>query len=224
MNGFLHRIRLRSGLDVEHLARAYPADFYGQHKLVWRWFGGEPGRDFLFRREERESQPCFYVLSKREASVSELWKVETKPFTPRLEQGDRLAFALRANPVIVRKRSDDRTGKARRRDDVVMDWKTRRYPNKAERPPLGQILQEAGAEWLASRAERCGFALESVRADGYRQHRLYKRGSERPIAFSTLEFEGVLQVEDPAKFAEKLFQGIGPAKGFGCGLLLVRRT
>jgi len=31
-------------------------------------------------------------------------------------------------------------------------------------------------------------------------------------------------VADPAIFVEKcLFKGIGPAKGFGCGLMLVKR-
>lgn len=134
-----------------------------------------------------------------------------------------MAFVLRANQV-VRKISDDQAVKTRRRDDLVADFKKRRYPDKDSRPPLGQILQEAGAAWLAARAERNGFLLESVRADGYRQHRIYKRGAEQPITLSTLEFEGVLSVEAPALFTEKLFQGIGPAKGFGCGLLLVRRA
>jgi CRISPR system Cascade subunit CasE len=225
MNGYLHRIRLKPSLDVEQLARALPSHAYAEHQLVWRWFAGEvPGRDFLFRREEQGHWPYFYVLSQREAAVSEPWEVETRTFAPKLLAGDRLSFVLRANPVVVRKISDDPEVKTRRRDDLVADLKKRRYPDKARRPPLGEILCEAGAEWLLARAARNGFALESVRADGYRQHRWHKRGSEQPITLSTLEFAGTLKVEDPALFTEKLFHGLGPAKSFGCGLLLVRRA
>ena len=43
--------------------------------------------------------------------------------------------------------------------------------------------------------------------------------------YSTLEFDGILAVTEPEVFIEKcLFSGIGPAKGFGCGVMLVRRV
>jgi CRISPR system Cascade subunit CasE len=222
MSGYLHRIRLKPGLDVQQLAQALPANAYAEHQLVWGWFSGDaPGRDFLFRREQQGHWPYFYVLSKREAvDPSNLWEIETRRFAPKLATGERLSFVLRANPVKVRKISDDPKIKTRRRDDVVADLKKQRYPDKTQRPPLGDIISEAGAEWLAARAKKSGFALESLRADGYQQHRWHKRGKDHPITLSTL---GTLRVEDPALFTEKLFQGIGPAKAFGCGLLLVRR-
>ncbi|MDD5036922.1 MAG: type I-E CRISPR-associated protein Cas6/Cse3/CasE [Methylococcaceae bacterium] len=226
MNGYLHRIRLKPGLDVQELTRALPANSYAEHQLVWRWFAEDaPGRDFLFRREQQGHWPFFYVLSKREAAdPSNLWEIETRRFEPKLSSGERLAFSLRANPVVVRKISDDPEIKTRRRDDVVADLKKQRYPDKTQRPPLGDILSEAGTEWLAARAGRNGFTLESVSIDGYQQHRWYKPGKDNPVALSTLEFAGTLRVQDPVLFTEKLFQGIGPAKAFGCGLMLVRRV
>ncbi|HYE36210.1 type I-E CRISPR-associated protein Cas6/Cse3/CasE [Methylocaldum sp.] len=225
MSGYLHRIRLKPGLDVEQLARALPANAYAEHQLVWRWFGeGAAGRDFLFRREQQGHWPAFYVLSQREAvDLSRLWQIETRRFEPRLSQGDHLAFALRANPVKVRKISDDPKIKTRRRDDVVADLKKRRYPEKDRRPPMAEIVREAGAAWLAERAEGCGFEIASLDVDGYHQHRWYKSGAAKPITLSTLEFNGVLKIQDAERFTEKLFHGIGPAKAFGCGLLLVRR-
>ena len=36
-------------------------------------------------------------------------------------------------------------------------------------------------------------------------------------------FEGILRVDDPDALVKVLEDGIGPAKGFGCGLMLVRR-
>ena len=41
--------------------------------------------------------------------------------------------------------------------------------------------------------------------------------------WSALDFSGELTVIDPAAFIVALSKGIGPAKAFGCGLLLVRR-
>ena len=59
---------------------------------------------------------------------------------------------------------------------------------------------------------------------GYRRHRHYKARGKRLIEYSTLDFAGILEVTDPERFQNTLFNGIGPAKGFGCGLLLVRRV
>ena len=39
------------------------------------------------------------------------------------------------------------------------------------------------------------------------------------MTLSTALFEGVLRVEDPAVLRTALVSGIGPAKGYGCGLL-----
>lgn len=224
MSGYLHRVHLKRGLSVEQLARALPAHAYGEHQLVWRWFGGrDETRDFLFRREQQGHWPLFYVLSRREAvDPSGLWEIETRPFAPRLAGGELLSFVLRANPVRVRKISDDPNVKTRRRDDVVMDLK-RRYGDGPSRPPLQDIVCEAGSQWLAGRAAGCGFKLESMSVDGYRKQRWHKPGAGQPITLSTLDFAGTLRVVDAGLFAEKLFQGIGPAKSFGCGLLLVRR-
>lgn len=225
MSGYLHRIYLKRGLSVEDLARALPSSAYGEHQLVWRWFSGQDDgtRDFLFRREQQGHWPLFYVLSKREAvDLSGLWEIETRPFAPRLVEGEVLSFVLRANPVKVRKVSDDRSVKTRRRDDVVMDLK-RSYQEDQCRPPLQDIVYEAGAAWLAERAAGCGFKIESLSADTYRQHRWHKPGAHQPITLSTLDFAGTLRIVNAGLFTERLFQGIGPAKAFGCGLLMVRR-
>jgi len=226
MTGYLHRVRLRSGLSLEQLARAIPTNAYAEHKLVWRWFADDiSSRDFLFRREQHGERPAFYVLSRRPAAdPTGLWDIESKPFEPRLARGVCLAFTLRANPVKVRKVSDDQTVKSRRRDDVVADLKKRRYQDPAQRPPMAELVQEAGSAWLEERAESAGFALESVIVDNYQQQRWYKAGVAQPITLSTLEFTGKLVVRDPDLFIDKLFRGIGPAKAFGCGLLLVRRA
>ena len=43
------------------------------------------------------------------------------------------------------------------------------------------------------------------------------------MAFSTLDFEGALEVQDPTAFLSGIAHGFGAAKAYGCGLMLVRR-
>lgn len=211
-------------------------------------------RDFLYRHETVNGWPTFYAVSEREPQdATGLWEIDMKPYEPKLAKRDRLAFMLRANPVRLAKqeRSTDEVEawlksrgerglpikdptKKRIRHDVVMEAKTRigfkdLPPDK--RPHLATLIQEAGIEWLKEKGNENGFFIDddsvhpSVRADGYCQHRLYKGKGEKFIEFSTIEFNGILTVTDPAKFTKEcLFTGIGPAKGFGCGLMLVRRV
>ena len=43
----------------------------------------------------------------------------------------------------------------------------------------------------------------------------------RKQTWHVVQFEGVLQVNQPVAFVETLCNGIGSAKAFGCGLLSV---
>jgi len=226
---YLSKIELERGLAPKELARTIPANAYAEHQAIWQLMSTEreQPRDFLFRREQAGHWPMFYVLSAREpAQSSGAWRIQTRTFQPRLAAGQRLAFALRANPVRTRKVSDDPQDKRRYRDDVVMHAKRleqEREPNPARRLGQAALVQQAGPRWLEDRAEANGFALEAIHVDDYQQHRLTKRGNQNPIRFSTLDYQGVLRVTDAERFLITVHRGIGHAKGFGCGLLLIRR-
>ena len=85
-------------------------------------------------------------------------------------------------------------------------------------------------KWLTEKGNNKGFVLARdkkrdrliFQAEGYRWHALPKKG--RSAGFSSVDFEGEIEVTDPQLFADALLTGIGPAKGFGCGLMLVRRV
>jgi CRISPR system Cascade subunit CasE len=220
---YFSRAVLRKDAGASELARLLRQDGYAAHQMVWELLESSPEqqRDFLFRQEMAE-RPVFYLVSAR-APVDRqaLWEIETKPYAPRLQAGDRLGFRLRANSV----RSTRGDSGNVKRHDVVMDLKTRLKHQGEELPPLPAIVQEAGFRWLSERAERHGFQVgeHAVQVDGYQQHRLRKRQQREGIRISTLDYSGTLTVTEPERFQHALYTGIGPAKGFGCGLLMVRR-
>ncbi len=225
---YLSRISLSPRADTQQVARQVCRDAYREHQFLWRLFEEDPdaGRDFLFRRDSTSSRPRFFLLSQRPPRQTySPWIAESKSFDPRLHNGQRLVFNLRANAVVTRR---DKEGR-QIRHDVVMDLKHRigfKDMPPAERPSLSALIQEAGTAWLQKRAEGNGFSIspEALRVEGYQQHRAFKKGGRQPIRYSTLDFTGLLTINDAEVFRETLLSGIGPAKAFGCGLLLIRRA
>ncbi len=193
-------------------------DPYQVHRFVWRLFDLDPdaARDFLYRYDLERGRPRFFLLSRRPPRASgSFWRAETKEFRPHLEDGDRLAFALRVNPVICVR------GK---RHDVVMHRKKNRSAEESGDATTAMLWHEAGMDWLRPRAEGAGFMLRDnqVRVDGYQRGVFRKQRREAVIA--TLDFHGLLEVSDAERFTQMLFHGLGRAKGFGCGLMLIRRA
>lgn len=226
----------RPGLE-RAAAHDWLGSAYGEHQWLWRFFPAPEGteRDFLFRRRDTEGLPRFYVVSRRrpESNVS-AWQVQSREYKPSLPVGARLGFELRANPVVSRAQAD-----RSRRHDVVMDEKKRLLalrdlPNweawtpdrigidgmSDPRPPLYELAYRTCTAWLNARAERHGFALDmpSVSVAAYQQH----GGKRGQLRFSTVDFAGDLVVTDRERFSHALAGGVGRAKAFGCGLLLVR--
>lgn len=195
---------------------------YGAHQLIWTLFRDHPDRrrDFLYRWDPESL--LFTTLSQRPPEDREgCFSLEVKPFEPKLRAGQALRFRLRVNPVV--KRRDDNNRQLRH--DVVMDAK-RVAQHNSEIISLPRLVQTEGTKWLEARAERCGFELlrETVATSEYHQHTLRKHRTARPVRYSSVDFDGVLRVCDVERFLHTLSEGIGPSKGFGCGLLLVKRS
>lgn len=195
---------------------------YRLHKAVWSLFAdhADRRRDFLYRLDWEAGRPALWTLSDRPPRpVPELWDVQIRELRPVLRPGERLRFSLRANPVVAR------DGK---RHDVVMEAKQRLRAAgvpKTAWPTEAQMAQEQGSAWLARHAAGNGFTVEpgQVLVDGYEVHTFAKpKGNE--IRFATCDFHGLLTVTEVDAFLATLRQGLGPAKGFGCGLFLIRRA
>jgi CRISPR system Cascade subunit CasE len=238
---FFSRIELdeRHPAAGEAVVQVFSGTANGDHQFLWRFFSAPEGhpRDFLFRRFEPQGerrQALYYCVSDRPAVAPHpAWQVSSREYAPRVADGDHLFFDLRLNPTQAHKRE----GKSRR-DDVVMHAKKRILAERGltrwadlpqgDRPPLYELAGKAAREWLGADgaegfAARYGFRVgDKLRVDAYRQHRIARDG-QAPITLSTVDLSGDLVVTDAGRFASALLTGVGRAKAFGCGLLLVRR-
>lgn len=90
-------------------------------------------------------------------------------------------------------------------------------------------------KWFVDKGDRNGFELVrdnnpdgnneksplKFQAASYRWHAMPKKG--KSAGFSSVDFDGELTVTDPELFQAMLFNGVGPSKAFGCGLMMVGR-
>lgn len=210
---FLTKLQLRS-------KEAIFKNVYDSHQALWELFADRPDRkrDFLFREMDAVT---YLALSAREPVDRQgVWNMAVKPYAPRLAEGDRLYVSLRANAVVKRKGVDGKQD----RFDVVQDAR-KPYKERGEEPPSRAALaQREGAKWLLARQEALGLCFEdqSLVVESYMVRRYWRDGHD--VRFGTLDFAGFAEISDPHKALHALCTGVGPAKGFGCGLLLARRA
>lgn len=119
-----------------------------------------------------------------------------KEVTLRLQAGQRLAFRLRANPT---KRLSAGKGNIGKR--------------------IGIYKVEEQINWLQRKGEQHGFVIQSALPT--QQQRVDQHSTDRELKFFSVQFDGILQVTDPAAFLTAIQAGIGSGKAFGFGLLSV---
>jgi len=190
---------------------------YNLHRQLWMLFPGEEKetrsnaeetrQGFLFRIEDNSTgRPARLLVQSRHApeAASGVVLVGTREIQPQPVADQRLAFLLTANPVktIADTQRDAKPGK------------------KSEKCRVPLIKEEDQREWIVRKLASAG-EIEMVNVLPHVP--IYFRKGNRGGKLVTVTFEGVLRVSDPARITELLENGVGPAKSFGCGLLLVRR-
>lgn len=190
---------------------------YDIHRQLWRLFPGEERetrrsgeqdrQGFLFRIEEyRTGRPARLLVQSRRAPVRAegILLHGSREIRPAPSAGQRLAFLLTANPV-----------------KTITDTERAAKPGKqSEKCRVPLIRENDQRNWLA---RKLGAAVTLENADILPHAPLYFRKGRRAGKLVTCTFEGVLRVDEPARLVGLLENGVGHAKAFGCGLLLVRR-
>jgi len=121
---------------------------------------------------------------------------EIKEFNPQLKAGMGLRFKLLANPCV--KRESKRLGLFKESDQIT--W-------------LGRKIKEGGGELLGCLPLTIGMI---------NSHKDSHNKDETQTHFAVL-YEGALKVINPSGFYQLIMDGVGPAKGFGFGLLSLAR-
>jgi CRISPR system Cascade subunit CasE len=215
------------------LANLIKGNCYSDHQLLWRLFDDDK-RQYIFRKEvgvaqpevmmgQSNSLPVYYIVSKHQPVACDGLDIMSKPYQPKLLEGERFGFSVRVNPIVAKKV----VGKKNRvHHDILMEAKTQAKEQGLSIEQRAGMVDQAGKDWLIGRAQSLGFSVEEdlITCDGYQQHRFYKGKNNKPISLSTLDYNGVLTVTNAEVFSQRLFEGIGRAKAFGCGLMMIRRV
>jgi CRISPR system Cascade subunit CasE len=180
---------------------------------------------------------CLLVSSPRGPNINEvttrvapLEKVETRPYDDALasiRDGGIYSFRIAVNPI-VHTRLDEPIRKPERSNGERGHLLTHRRT-----PILSQISQ---VEWLDQKLTSHGARLCTVDIDGTKIPdvipvredqdnftRTGTNGEHTKVQIRRATFQGHLEVFDATAFREALTNGIGKAKGYGCGLITLAR-
>jgi CRISPR system Cascade subunit CasE len=141
-----------------------------------------------------------------------------QPLLDQVVHGRAYRFRLRANPVTATRRPDKPSGSQQKQ-------------LARERPRGVRVPHRTAAHqlsWFTERVERWGFEPLTT-ADGGPAVRLIARErldfakrsdvAAHRVALSTATFDGLMRVTDAAQARGSLLGGVGPSKGYGCGLI-----
>ncbi len=197
--------------DTARQLKLWKWNSYDWHRAVWKAFPGRDGekRDFLTRLDERSEGARLLIVSPVEPTRPDwcppyAWQTKRIPET--YCGKSRYAFQLCANPT-----------------KKVTKLNTDGSPAKnGKRVPLRQ--REELVAWIERKGEQGGFKVDKdrLRTIPHGPERFEKNGTCG--LHTSVEFAGVLTVSDPEKFHETFGSGIGSAKAFGFGLLVIVPT
>lgn len=184
-------------------------DSYDWHQHLWQAFPGRDGeaRDFLVRIDEKEETYRVLMLS-RTPATRPAWcpgdNFATKSVPDTFFTHSAYAFSLLANPT--KKTRSNAAGERTK---------------NGRRVPLS--TREDLLAWLERKASFSGFAIEAEHIQTVPRGREYfHKDKPRSQGLHTaVEFRGRLRVTEPIAFRAAVAAGIGSAKAFGFGLLVL---
>jgi CRISPR system Cascade subunit CasE len=198
-------------LSKVHVAWSKARNPYELHRALWMLFPGHESdpRGFLFRVElERQGTGSELLVQSEwapENQASEVRVLATRTYLPKLRRGQPLRFRLTSNPV---KTIKDEKGRRNTKGEV-----------KSCRVPL--IKEDQQLDWLNRKLHEAA-RLETAVVHMVQPLYFRKGGGAGKVVAVT--FDGLLQVVDPDQLWQRMQTGIGPAKGFGCGLLSIAKA
>ncbi|MDN5727517.1 MAG: type I-E CRISPR-associated protein Cas6/Cse3/CasE [Propionibacteriales bacterium] len=179
---------------------SFASDRLDGGRILWRVDRGHHGRVELLITSPESPDLTALVEECGWPSTSSWQTADYSRFLARLSTGQAWRFRLAANPTRSLSQPDRQRSK--------------RVP----------VIGHHQLAWLLEKAKAAGFALgDPPQADVTRRdvHRFRRgeAGTGREVTLATVQFDGALTVTDPVRLRDGLINGIGPAKGYGCGML-----
>lgn len=202
-------------LSKIHIPWVQAKNHYQFHQALWRLFPGYDyaEREFLFRVEQQQKGIGAQVLMQSaiqpQSSEQSPVLLAQREYVLTIQNGQRLRFRLRANPIKTIK--DSSKG--------IIEKKGKTFIKTVRVPLLHEEQQQA---WLERKLQT--FAqLETliVQPEAVLYFRKTKEGRSGKI--QPVMFDGILTVTNAIALNNEIAIGIGPAKAFGCGLLSLAR-
>lgn len=179
-------------------------DNYGWHRALWHAFPQLDGesRNFLFRVDDRRFRFKVLLLSEHEPQ-KQPWEAqswETKEIPPEFLSRDTYFFQMKANPTMKKTYSN---GKKRR---------------------IGLYQEKLLRDWIFRKAEDNGFDIvqSTLTIGGPIDASFWIPEEKRKGKHVSVDFKGMLKVTDQTRFQHAFEQGIGSAKAYGFGLLMLQ--
>jgi CRISPR system Cascade subunit CasE len=196
-------------IDAETAVAGGVPDSYGWHQRLWACFPGQPDRkrDFLTRIDGLEGGFRLWLLSPSRPVCPD-WcppgQFAVKEIAESFLSHRYFAFSLRVNPVKCLVQRNDQGDRERR----------------GKRVPL--VKPDELRAWIDRKAEQSGFRIVTdLPLEIGPMVKTHFRKRDQAACHGGVDFRGVLEVTDRSKFKTTYLSGIGSAKSFGFGMLLL---
>lgn len=207
---------IRIELDAEAAQQAGLLDSYDWHQRLWECFPDSPAqeRDFLTRIDLLEGAVRAWMLVEREP-ICPSWCLpddfKVRKVASSFLSHSHYAFDLRVNPT---------KSLVQREVDGTPKRKANGKRASGKRVPL--VAKEELRAWIDRKASESGFRISEVKPleIGPTVDFWFRKKGKSGV-HGGVQFRGILEVTDPDKFAAAWKSGIGSAKAFGFGLLLL---
>lgn len=172
-------------------------DPYKLHQWIWGVLPDDPEarRDFLFRSDVKGGILRILLLSERMPSQCGDVEWKTTEVSNTFLGHGAYRFQVRANPTF--RRDSDHKRLAIFDEVKIRDWFTRKFTD-------------------------AGCKLLELETTAPRKLQFRKGTGRHPVTAYSVDASGILAVHDESQFRATFDAGIGPAKGFGFGLLLLQ--
>lgn len=215
-------------MGVEEVACLKIRDSYGWHQKLWECFPDIPEekRSFLTRIDVLDGSVRAWLLSERKPARP-VWCSDNlfslREVAPSFLSHRYYAFDLRANPTkAIVQRNSDGSPKFKLNFDDSYKFREDGKPKRVSGKRIPIVQKEELRSWIDKKGSEAGFRIiedSHFEIGPPIEYHFEKR--DITGYHSGVQFRGILEVTDSVEFAQAYAKGIGSAKAFGFGLLLL---